>query len=426
MAQTHSYLGMANLHHGDQIAAYEEYRHSIRLSRKLEDKHELIHALIGGCHANYDETDFIPPQSPTESQQMAFEALELARQVGWASLEAFAEWDIALGLAQRGSFGDALVHANAMYQIAMEIEDPQRIAGAYYALGYSYLLMLQAGPAIQNLEAGLPVAKQFGSSWMIGNTTTELAIAYILNNEMDRAHALLDSVVQQSSGQYTRAERRMLWAKGNLLLAENKPAETLQLAEHLLDTKQANSKEKQSPPIPALLKLQGDTLFALKQFKKAEHSLERAKQGAQEREALPMLWQIHARLGWLHKEQKNIESSEREFASAREIIHTLGASIPDEILRAGFIEAASNYLPRERTISKRQQEAKTFDGLTPREREVARFLSDGKSNREIADALVLSERTVENHVGNILMKLGFESRAQIAIWAVEKGLRGKN
>jgi non-specific serine/threonine protein kinase len=40
--------------------------------------------------------------------------------------------------------------------------------------------------------------------------------------------------------------------------------------------------------------------------------------------------------------------------------------------------------------------------------------------------LVLSERTVENHVGNILMKLGFDSRAQIAIWAVEKGLRGKN
>jgi DNA-binding NarL/FixJ family response regulator len=73
-------------------------------------------------------------------------------------------------------------------------------------------------------------------------------------------------------------------------------------------------------------------------------------------------------------------------------------------------------------MSKRQSEAEKFGGLTPREREVARFLSQGKSNREIAEGLFLSERTVENHVGNILTKLGFDSRAQIAVWAVEKGL----
>ena len=158
MAHTRAQMGMANLHHGDQIGAYEEYRHAIRLFRKLDDKHELIPALIGACHASYDETDFIPPQSPMEAQQMAFEALELARQVGWASYEAFAEWDIALGRAQCGLFGEALVHANAMLRIATEIEDPQRISGAYYALGFSYLLMLQADLAIQNLEAGLPVA----------------------------------------------------------------------------------------------------------------------------------------------------------------------------------------------------------------------------------------------------------------------------
>jgi len=100
MAQTRSHLGMANLHHGDQIAAYEEYQHAIQLFRKLDDKHELIPALIGACHTSYDETDFIPPQSRMESRQLALEALELARQVGWASFEAFAEWDIALGLAQ--------------------------------------------------------------------------------------------------------------------------------------------------------------------------------------------------------------------------------------------------------------------------------------------------------------------------------------
>ena len=423
MAQTRAHLGMANLHHGDQIAAYEEYRHAVQLFRKLDDKHELIPALIGGCHASYDETDFIPPQSPLESRQMALEALELARQVGWASYEAFAEWDISLGLAQCGSFGEALVHANAMLRIATEIEDPQRISGAYYALGFSYLLMLQADLAIQNLEAGLPVAKEFGSSWMIGNTTTELATAYLLNNEMGRARALLDPVVQQTTGHYTRAQRRMLWAKGNLYLAENKPAEALRIAEHLLDSKRSS---QQTQPIPALDKLKGEALLALKQFKKAERSLEGAKQGAEDRQALPLLWQIHARLGWLHKAQKDSDRSEREFAGARQVIHMLAENIPDETLRTGFLQAALGRLPKERTLSNRQREAEKFGGLTSREREVAGLVSQGKSNREIAEALVLSERTVENHVGNILTKLGFDSRAQIAVWTVETGLRGKN
>jgi non-specific serine/threonine protein kinase len=61
-------------------------------------------------------------------------------------------------------------------------------------------------------------------------------------------------------------------------------------------------------------------------------------------------------------------------------------------------------------------------GLTAREREVAALIAQGKSNRDIAEALVLSERTIEGHVSNILNKLGFTARTQIAAWAVEKGL----
>jgi DNA-binding NarL/FixJ family response regulator len=54
--------------------------------------------------------------------------------------------------------------------------------------------------------------------------------------------------------------------------------------------------------------------------------------------------------------------------------------------------------------------------LTPREREVARFVAQGLSNREIGKTLVISERTVDAHVQHILNKLGFNSRAQIAAW----------
>ena len=64
------------------------------------------------------------------------------------------------------------------------------------------------------------------------------------------------------------------------------------------------------------------------------------------------------------------------------------------------------------------------DGLTEREREVSVLVAQGLSNREIADALSISQRTVGAHVGNILAKLGFGARAQIAAWAAEKRLLG--
>lgn len=60
--------------------------------------------------------------------------------------------------------------------------------------------------------------------------------------------------------------------------------------------------------------------------------------------------------------------------------------------------------------------------LTRREREVASLIAEGLTNRLIAERLVISERTVDTHVANILGKLGFATRAQVAAWAVEQRL----
>ncbi|WP_069812001.1 response regulator [Streptomyces sp. TP-A0874] len=59
--------------------------------------------------------------------------------------------------------------------------------------------------------------------------------------------------------------------------------------------------------------------------------------------------------------------------------------------------------------------------LTEREREVLTLIADGRSNREIARALVLSEKTIKTHVSNILMKLDLADRTQAALWAVRHG-----
>ena len=58
--------------------------------------------------------------------------------------------------------------------------------------------------------------------------------------------------------------------------------------------------------------------------------------------------------------------------------------------------------------------------LTPREQEVALLVTRGLTNRRIAEDLSISERTVEKHIGKILKKLGFSSRARIAAWVAQR------
>jgi predicted ATPase/DNA-binding CsgD family transcriptional regulator len=60
--------------------------------------------------------------------------------------------------------------------------------------------------------------------------------------------------------------------------------------------------------------------------------------------------------------------------------------------------------------------------LSRREQEVAALVARGLTNRQIADELVIAERTADAHVSNILAKLGFATRAQVAAWVVERGM----
>jgi DNA-binding NarL/FixJ family response regulator len=70
----------------------------------------------------------------------------------------------------------------------------------------------------------------------------------------------------------------------------------------------------------------------------------------------------------------------------------------------------------------RRQAGDEVGRITRRQREIAVLVAEGLSNAAIAERLVLSDGTVANHIENILRRLGLQSRTQVAVWAVERGL----
>ena len=58
--------------------------------------------------------------------------------------------------------------------------------------------------------------------------------------------------------------------------------------------------------------------------------------------------------------------------------------------------------------------------LTPREHQIAALIASGRSNKAIAEELSISPTTAARHVANILAKLGFRSRTQIAAWVTDR------
>jgi DNA-binding NarL/FixJ family response regulator len=72
--------------------------------------------------------------------------------------------------------------------------------------------------------------------------------------------------------------------------------------------------------------------------------------------------------------------------------------------------------------AKLSNQGRELGGLTEREREVLDLIARGLSNREIAEKMVISEKTVKTHVSNLLDKLGLEDRTRAAIWALKHGM----
>lgn len=101
-------------------------------------------------------------------------------------------------------------------------------------------------------------------------------------------------------------------------------------------------------------------------------------------------------------------------------------ALADVVRKAAYGEATLHSRVAARVIRElqglRADQINPFTELSDREMEVLRLIADGLANKEIADQLYLSEKTVKGHVSNILSKLHLQDRTQAAIFAWREGI----
>ncbi len=422
VAETLDLLATAYGLWGDKISSVRYQTRAAELLRRLGDDRTLASSLAGRAFQSAletNETIYQPIATVEACRADAEEALRLAQQIGSLSDQAFATFALSYVSAFAGDLGQGLRHAQEALRIATAIEHRQWRAIATYGLGNTYMFLLQPALARSTLETGLTLAHELGSDYFVGALAALLALAHIQARALPQAEASLAAVAPFERQPHDLAARQVAWAWGELALAQGAAPRALQRADELLASVPG---DPQPQPIPYLLHLRGEALVALTRYDEAEQALTEAARGAELRHDQPIGWRVHAALARLHHRLKRKERAQRDANAARQIIASLAASIEDDPLREHFLRGALAALPQRISHASPASVETTYGGLSAREREVAALVAQGCANREIAARLVVSERTAEAHVSNILGKLGFASRAQIVAWAIEHGL----
>jgi non-specific serine/threonine protein kinase len=195
-----------------------------------------------------------------------------------------------------------------------------------------------------------------------------------------------------------------------------------------------------------IARMEGDLLSASAYLKQSLVQLVQISEKAAIDDLLGVMAELESEQGHLERAAQLFGAAEAQSQAMNTILlHNLGPEVYERNLasvREGLKEAAFTQAWNEgqamtleqiiefalhgpKSSAPIQAEKERWGGLTMREREVAVWIAQGKSNREIAQEMTVGVKTVETYVSRILNKLGFESRVQIATWAMEHGLRSE-
>jgi predicted ATPase/DNA-binding CsgD family transcriptional regulator len=348
------------------------------------------------------------------ARELQREALPLLRQADdpWALHAALA--DLGWIAQHQGDYRAAQAHFDESLAVARGAGDRVNEAIALSNLGYVARELEDYATAYARTAASLAVARAVGDAWAVSLALGNLGRVALCQGDLPTARRLAEECLilrRQIGERFLLASSLDLvgWvaiAEGHYVGARVALRESLHLHQDLGDTTGI-----------------ADKLECIAALAAAETQSERAVQLAgaaariREEVGAPLSPMKRARLDhWLVP-----------------VRQALGAETTTQAWQAGRDMAAEQALdlahtateaPTTRSSGSPGRSAQQVAGLSPREREVAALLALELSNRQIAQRLVVTERTVAAHIEHILNKLGFASRHQVGAWADEHGLSG--
>lgn len=292
-------------------------------------------------------------------------------------------------------------------ELYQDLEDKSGIAWVLNLLGIIAISKGEDREAIKFLNQSLELRRKIGDPWSIAHTMQNFATLYLQQGDYERAKAYSQETIAwfQRAG-YQRGVARTLLDlaqiaqhEGNFTYAKNLMTKSLT---QLLPFGDKWSAAVVLENIATLEHEEGFSSRAVQLYGTAEAL----------REAVGMpLMEVECKDYETVVEALRRDISETEFSRA----WAQGRAMTLEQV----VELVINESEESQTKDKDIDE---LGGLTARELETAILISEGKSNREIAEAMTVSVKTIETYVTRILRKLGFVSRVQVATWVIDNDI----
>src|SRR6266540_2793551 len=319
-------------------------------------------------------TDALTRWCEEQPQMVAFTGRCLAHRAGIMQLH--------------GAWRDALVEARLARERCEQAMNRAATGQALYQQGELHRLQGDHGAA----EAAYKEASRFGREPQPG-----FALLRLAQGDLDAAKATISRIVGEMTEPLHRAA--LLPAYAEIMLAAGDPDEARRASGELEEIAAGSGR----PMLDAIAAyVRGVVALGEDEAKAALAPLRRAAQLWQELDAPYEVARVRMLLGLACRELGDSDSAALELEAARAAFEELGAA-PD-LARLDSLTGAAPH------------------GLSARELEVLRHVAAGKTNREIATELVVSEHTVARHMQNIFTKLGVSSRTAAAAFAFEHAL----
>jgi DNA-binding CsgD family transcriptional regulator len=303
-------------------------------------------------------------------------AMPLARSIDFT----FGRTTGLVGLASmaciRGDLDDAWGLLDEAERISREAGDGKSLYHTLYWQGEVARAAGQHDRAVQLLEECLDLTRQYGNPWLVGTT---------------------------------------LFSLGHVALMRGDPPQAARLFAESLGLRHPNGDQMGT----------AQCVEALAWVAAAIGRLEPAAQLFGAAENLRERIGASVEVGWTSDHQRFLELTSRSLDEATFAARWgAGRALrPDEAIELAL------HVERQRVPSPPHDGPADPDGtvgpeptLTPRERQTVELIALGHTNRQIAEELVISRGAAANYVQRVLEKLGFHARAQVAAWAVERGI----